>query len=41
MEAKLGATYRGLLPLVAPAAPEGYRVVFAHSARMQDAILSL
>jgi hypothetical protein len=30
MEAKLGATYKGLLPLVAPAVPEGYRVVLAH-----------
>jgi hypothetical protein len=27
MEAKLGATCKGLLPLVAPALPEGYRVV--------------
>jgi hypothetical protein len=30
MEEKLGADYKGLLPLVAPAVPEGYRVVMAH-----------
>lgn len=30
MEAKLGDEYKGLLPLVGPAVPEGYKVVLAH-----------
>ncbi|HEY1494136.1 MAG TPA: zf-HC2 domain-containing protein [Candidatus Solibacter sp.] len=30
METKLGGEYKGLLPLVGPAVPEGYRVVMAH-----------
>jgi hypothetical protein len=30
MEEKLGGEYKGLLPLVASAAPEGYRIVMAH-----------
>jgi len=30
MENKLGEEYKGLLPLVSPAVPEGYRLVMAH-----------
>ncbi len=30
MAATLGDEYKGLLPLVAPAAPEGYKIVLAH-----------
>ncbi len=30
MEAELGPEYRGLLPLVEPAVPPGYRIVMAH-----------
>jgi anti-sigma factor RsiW len=35
MESKLGAEYRGLLPLVSPAVPAGYRVVLAHRCKYQ------
>ena len=36
MEAKLGPEYRGLLPLVEPAVPPGYRIVMAHQCTYGD-----
>lgn len=36
MQARLGVEYQGLLPLVAPVIPEGYRVVLAHRCSYGD-----
>ena len=36
MEAKLGPEYRGLLPLLEPVVPPGYRVVMAHQCTFGD-----